>query len=88
MIERKDFRAGPVILLGSGGANDGGGLGIFGGHVIHIPGNNPEGWRLVQTMMQYALSLEEGHLRAEIIAVANRVAEPLLENIYRQAGGA
>jgi hypothetical protein len=49
------------IYLSPGVAVDGGGTGITaGGHIVHVPGNNPEAYRMVQ------IGLEMAHLSESI----------------------
>jgi hypothetical protein len=65
------------IYLSSSVAHDGSGIGITpGGHVIHVPGNNPEGYRMVQVGLEMARlseSISDTTLKAETQQSAARL---------------
>ncbi len=52
-----------VILFG--GTNDANGIGILNGKIIHIPGNNPEGYNILSLGMQ-ALRVSESASNPEM----------------------
>lgn len=62
-INPKQFEEFVVILFG--GTNDANGIGILNGKIIHIPGNNPEGYNILNLGMQ-ALRVSETITNAEM----------------------
>lgn len=65
------------VFLSSGVAVGASGFGITaGGHIVHIPGNNPEDFRNIEVgmaMARTAETLTDKGLRAELLANATKL---------------
>lgn len=76
---------GVIILFG--GTNDSNGIGITpDGHIFHIPGNNPEGFREVSALVLAAASLAEQAQHMSNAHMSQRMGE-IASELFRSAAG-
>lgn len=77
-----------IHLVGSSAGGDGGGIGFVNGHLVRIPPWNPEVLAAVlaaNALANYAHSAPNKALGQEAMALANRIAEPVMSHL--QQGG-
>ena len=80
-----NIAAGPVIVL-VGGSNDAEGWGIVNGHIVHIPGNNPQLRNLVAaTRAVSAVQVAGEH--AALAALGKAAQAAMLEAGTKVAAG-
>jgi hypothetical protein len=76
-----------VVILTGGVMAGSSGIGFVNGHIVHIPGNNPEAFDLIRLGFQslhVAATLEEGEMKKDLLTQSAKLVQEGQQRLERE----